>query len=58
MTKAEKLTAVVVGFAILAVLPAGWIIGSYLEASAFNRLTGKSATTWDAMWVELRVMGD
>jgi len=32
-----------------------WIGGSYMEARAFNRVTGKSVSTWDAMWIELRV---
>lgn len=33
------------------------VIRSYFEAEAYNRLTGASATTWDAIWVELRVSG-
>ena len=33
----------------------GWIVQSYFEASTYRRLTGKQVTTWDAMWVELRV---
>ena len=28
------------------------------EAAAYNRLTGGNATTWDALFVELRVDGD
>jgi hypothetical protein len=32
-----------------------WIIGSSLESSAYNRLTGSHTTTWDAMFLELRV---
>ena len=32
-----------------------WVISSWQEAQAYNRLTGAHATTWDAMWVELRV---
>lgn len=32
-----------------------WVVQSSMEASAFNRATGKSVTTWDAMWIELRV---
>lgn len=32
-----------------------WIVGSYFEANAFNEVTGRSVTTWQAMWVELRV---
>ena len=26
-----------------------------MEAKTFNRLTGSSVTTWDAMWVNLRI---
>jgi hypothetical protein len=33
----------------------GWIALSYLEASAFTHVTGKTVSTWDAMWIELRV---
>lgn len=32
-----------------------WVGGSYLEARAFNRVTGSHVSTWDAMWCELRV---
>jgi hypothetical protein len=32
-----------------------WVVSSWQEAKAYNRLTGAHATTWDAMWVELRV---
>lgn len=34
-----------------------WPIQSHFEAAAFNRATGKNVSTWDAMWVELRVEG-
>lgn len=35
--------------------PIGWLSASQ-EAAAFNRFTtGPKATTWDAVWVELRV---
>jgi hypothetical protein len=33
------------------------LIQPYFEARAFNRLTGGTATYWDAVWVDLRVMG-
>lgn len=26
------------------------------RARAFNRVTGKNVSTWDAMWLELRVV--
>lgn len=28
---------------------------SYFEAKTYNKLTGKNVTTWDAMWVDLRI---
>ena len=36
-------------------LPAVWVGRSYFEARAYNRLTGSEVTTWDAMFVTLRV---
>jgi hypothetical protein len=33
-----------------------WIGLSALEASAFNAVTGKHVTTWQAMWIDLRVV--
>ena len=43
----------VVGLALAAAVV--WI-GASQEAAAFNRFaTGPKATTWDALWVELRV---
>ena len=32
-----------------------WVVKSSFEASTYNRLTGANVSTWDAMWVELRV---
>lgn len=32
-----------------------WVVSSHFEAAAYNRATGKNVSTWDAMWVELRV---
>jgi len=29
----------------------------YMEARSYNKLTGGNATTWDALWTELRVTG-
>lgn len=34
-----------------------WVVPSYFEARAFERATGKSVSTWDAMFVQLRVEG-
>jgi len=36
-------------------LAAFWVLGAYLEARTYRRLTGAEVTTWDAMWVDLRV---
>lgn len=40
---------------ILAAFPAWWVFSSWQEASTYAKLTGKEVSTWDAMWVELRV---
>ena len=32
-----------------------WVISSHMEASAFNHATGKNVSTWDAMFIELRI---
>jgi len=32
-----------------------WVGASALEANAYRRLTGKQVSTWDAMFIELRV---
>lgn len=31
------------------------LIGPYMEARTFNKLTGANVSTWDAIWVNLRV---
>lgn len=32
-----------------------WIGRSAMEARTFTKLTGMPVSTWDAMWVELRI---
>ncbi len=57
---APAVAGLVVGAIVLATLyvPIIWIKSSQ-EAAAFNRFTtGPKATTWDAIWVELRVEAD
>ncbi len=49
--------SVVVGLAWIVLVPAVWIGKSYQEAATFRRLTGREVSTWDAMFVELRVDG-
>lgn len=54
----EKAVIIVAGalLAIIGICAIGWwVFSSSMEAKAYNRLTGAHATTWDAMWVELRV---
>jgi hypothetical protein len=34
-----------------------WIGQSYLEAAAFERITGKEVSLWDAMFLSLRIQG-
>jgi hypothetical protein len=52
-----------IGVAILLALIVGglalgiWIFASAMEARAYNRVTGANVSTWEAMWVELRVQG-
>ena len=54
MSAEEKAIGIVVLSLILFLL-VGWIFTSKMEANAFNRVTGKSVSTFDAMFIELRV---
>lgn len=58
-TKVDEDRRMICGIAtalfLLVATPALWVGKSYLEAKAFNRITGKDATTTEAMFVELRV---
>lgn len=51
----DKRFAVAIIAVTVVILLAGWIIKSNMEAKAFHRVTGKRVSTWDAMWIELRV---
>ena len=33
----------------------GWVAVSHQEARAFERVTGKQVSTWDAMFINLRI---
>ncbi len=46
-----------VAFAIIAILlaSAAWVVHSHFEARAYNRQTGAAVSTWDAMFLDLRV---
>lgn len=49
-----KIGAAMIAFAVTAFLGV-WVVKSHFEARAYNRITGAHVSTWDAMWVELRV---
>lgn len=39
----------------LLILTGVWVISSHMEAKAYNRVTRSNVTTWEAMWIQLRV---
>ena len=52
----NPLMSMVICALVVAMLSAaGWVAVSYFEANAYNRATGSHVSTWDAMWIELRV---
>lgn len=55
--RSDDIKAVIV-IACLVLIPVGlYVFMSYQEARSYNKLTGGHVTTWDAMFVDLRVMG-
>lgn len=54
--KLLEVSVVVSGIVLfLGLLFGVWYGASWMEARAFNKITGKHVSAWDAMWVELRV---
>jgi hypothetical protein len=53
----EKLFLFFSGLILLFVV-FSWPVSSYFEAKAYKNLTGKEVTTWDAMFLELRVTNE
>lgn len=54
-----EIPAVIAAILLIITIPISiWIFQSYMEATAFNKLTNGSVSTFDAMWVELRVTGN
>lgn len=51
----ETRTLVILTGLALVLFVGGWVGKSAAEARAFRRVTGKVVTTWDAMWLSLRV---
>lgn len=35
-----------------------WVFKSHMEAKTYNKITSSNVTTWDAMWIELRIIGE
>lgn len=58
MNKDER-NAILIGVAVLVMCItlalALTAVSAYNEARAYQRVTGKTVTTWDAMWLDLRV---
>ena len=49
----------VLAFVLVISIVLGCIFGhAYFEAKAYERVTGKKVSTWDAIFLELRVQGD
>lgn len=42
---------------VLVMVAIFWAVSSHFEARTYNRLTGSNVSTWDAMFVQLRVVG-
>ncbi len=53
--KTEERSIVILAGAVLAVVILSWALVSCFEACAFERVTGKHVSTWDAMFLDLRV---
>ena len=49
-----QIAACIIAVTFLLVI-GGWVFSSHMEARAYERVTGKRVSTWDAMFIELRV---
>lgn len=50
--------AIALFIAVLAILVVVDVLAARFEAAAFERVTGKHVTTWEAMWLDLRVTSE
>lgn len=57
MTQDDKnaLITAIIAFACIILF---WVVQSSIEAASYNRVTGSSVSTWDAMFLDLRVYGE
>lgn len=56
-TRVSAGVGVVIGAALLLAVGVCAVGSAYFEAEAYNRATGQHVSTWDALWLELRVEG-
>ena len=43
---------------VILMVGSAWVTSSHFEARAYEHTTGHKVSTWDAMFIELRVQGD
>ena len=51
----EDVGLVVLCVLLFAIIIGGWVGYSFFEAKTYNKITGSNLTTFDAMFVELRI---
>ena len=56
-TESEIANVVLSCLAVFALL-LFWTVGSCIEANSYKRVTGKDVSTWDAMWLSLRIQDE
>ena len=48
----------IIAAVFIAVIVGMGVLRSYWESESYNRLTGAKTTTWDAMFLELRIQAE
>ncbi len=56
--KKELLVLVVVAVTFILLAVVGGVVHARMKANAFERITGQKVSTWDAMFTDLRVVGN
>jgi len=54
-SKPTPLALGIIGLLLGLIIIVPWVVSSKFEADAFNKVTGKNVSTWDAMFIELRI---
>ena len=52
----EFLLLTPIAIVVIAVILGAWVFQAEMEARTFTELTGKPVTTYQAMWVQFRVI--